>query len=389
MVDNSPPTDSTSSPSSPSRAAIPISTSTSKQPAHSRSHHHSLSLSPRSNPSDLDEGYNYNYLEDHPNYRRNNQDLDDQEVFSNPDTSELESTHSDGTGATSPAPNSPSPGPGSPLRSSITANDLNSKGLNGLSGIGSGGQSQVQVDPAKGNLPTNPRDGHHSVLKSADNSNQNQIRNLSSTPSSPTALRSGTQSPISSYQPTTSSSSQLLPSANELPSDPREANTLSQLFAHQVDTTSTNNSISHSPVQSISTSNSTFNPTPNLPTHSPVLSHRNIRSRPTTRASSPERIGSERLGSVSPSSAVSASASPVRTFGSINRPTTGSGSVVVPGNDVRTPSIFERDIEHRDASHVMSKQEAVDVAIPTVLDDAAEAIVEDTTDVSIWKSDGI
>lgn len=39
-------------------------------------------------------------------------------------------------------------------------------------------------------------------------------------------------------------------------------------------------------------------------------------------------------------------------------------------------SIFERDIEHRDARHVLSKSEAVDVAIPPVLDDAVEAIIE-------------
>ncbi|KDN43769.1 hypothetical protein K437DRAFT_274794 [Tilletiaria anomala UBC 951] len=40
------------------------------------------------------------------------------------------------------------------------------------------------------------------------------------------------------------------------------------------------------------------------------------------------------------------------------------------------PAIFERDIEHRDASHLLSKSEAIDVAIPSVLSDAVEALQE-------------
>lgn len=48
-----------------------------------------------------------------------------------------------------------------------------------------------------------------------------------------------------------------------------------------------------------------------------------------------------------------------------------------------TPSIFERDIEHRDASHIMTKQEAMDVAIPSVLDDAVEAIIEDDAEIEV------
>ncbi|KAJ1021167.1 hypothetical protein NDA16_003953 [Ustilago loliicola] len=48
-----------------------------------------------------------------------------------------------------------------------------------------------------------------------------------------------------------------------------------------------------------------------------------------------------------------------------------------------TPNIFERDIEHRDASHIMTKQEAMDVAIPSVLDDAVEAIIEDDAEIEV------
>lgn len=48
-----------------------------------------------------------------------------------------------------------------------------------------------------------------------------------------------------------------------------------------------------------------------------------------------------------------------------------------------SPSIFERDIEHRDASHIMTKQEAMDVAIPSVLDDAVEAIIEDDAEIEV------
>ncbi|KAJ1018756.1 hypothetical protein NDA13_006443 [Ustilago tritici] len=47
------------------------------------------------------------------------------------------------------------------------------------------------------------------------------------------------------------------------------------------------------------------------------------------------------------------------------------------------PSIFERDIEHRDASHIMTKQEAMDVAIPSVLDDAVDAIIEDDAEIEV------
>lgn len=48
-----------------------------------------------------------------------------------------------------------------------------------------------------------------------------------------------------------------------------------------------------------------------------------------------------------------------------------------------TQSIFERDIEHRDASHIMTKQEAMDVAIPSVLDDAVEALIEDDAEIEV------
>ncbi|WFD07467.1 hypothetical protein MVES1_002833 [Malassezia vespertilionis] len=44
------------------------------------------------------------------------------------------------------------------------------------------------------------------------------------------------------------------------------------------------------------------------------------------------------------------------------------------------PSIFERDIEH---PHLRSPQEAIDVAVPPVLDDAASAIVDDTASLEI------
>ncbi|SJX65192.1 uncharacterized protein SRS1_16051 [Sporisorium reilianum f. sp. reilianum] len=52
-------------------------------------------------------------------------------------------------------------------------------------------------------------------------------------------------------------------------------------------------------------------------------------------------------------------------------------------HSAHSPSIFERDIEHRDASHIMTKQEAMDVAIPSVLDDAVEAIIEDDAEIEV------
>ncbi|CDU23573.1 uncharacterized protein SPSC_02202 [Sporisorium scitamineum] len=55
-------------------------------------------------------------------------------------------------------------------------------------------------------------------------------------------------------------------------------------------------------------------------------------------------------------------------------------------HSAHSPSIFERDIEHRDASRIMTKQEAMDVAIPSVLDDAVEAIIEDDAEIEVVAS---
>lgn len=376
--------------SSSSQSPIPIK-STSKV-NHSHSNSHQLSLSPSSNPSDLEDHYH--------------QEVDpEEEVFSNPDT--------DGTGNTSPTPNSPGPssnsgggGLGSPLRGSTlfpsnNSHDLNLQKLNILDPYSHPPTTTTDPSTSTPTKPTNPRDGDHSTLKgkplvtaNLTSSTTNAIKSsTTSTSQSPT-------SPNQIFNPSSSSTNQqpLLPSANELPSDPKEASTLTQLFAHQPDTNPS--STNHSPVQSISllgggggisTPLSLPTTSNGLSNQSPIFSHKNLRSNTNTRPSSPER-GNERLGSISPTSIISSnSPSPFRGAGGgqqstlLSRPTTGNASLISGGGGGgnRAPSIFERDIEHRDASHVLSKSEAVDVAIPNVLDDAAEAIVEDTSDVSM------
>jgi hypothetical protein len=63
----------------------------------------------------------------------------------------------------------------------------------------------------------------------------------------------------------------------------------------------------------------------------------------------------------------------------------GSGSV---SGSFSTPSIFERDIEHRNTSHLLTKSEAIDVAIPSVLSDAVEALQEYAPEVSFTRDTG-
>ncbi len=68
-----------------------------------------------------------------------------------------------------------------------------------------------------------------------------------------------------------------------------------------------------------------------------------------------------------------------------NAPTTPTPATDNSGPvQAAAPSIFERDIEHRSASHLLTKTEAMDVAIPSVLTDAVEALNEYDPQVSRW-----
>ncbi|CEH18375.1 hypothetical protein CBOM_04782 [Ceraceosorus bombacis] len=282
--------------------------------AHAAAHAQQLSTSSRSAHGDGADG---------------DDDNEGEEVFSNPDTAELEAL-SDGTGATSPGPNSP--GPSSPLQRPALPHGtgphgtlkelpvLSTSGVPVPFGVGSA-VAQPSVETFRtARAPTNNRQPIRAPLLRG-----NSTGNVIGAPASPVSA-------ISTSSSAAGLSLGTLPSAHGLPADPREATTLSTLFTHPP---------AQSPAEEIG---------------QPVFA---LRSMPTTRPTSPSK-------------------SPARL---------GMGSSTLQGSDsqrvasgryahAQEESIFERDIEHRDANHSFTKAEAIEVAIPPVLDDAVEAIRE-------------
>ncbi|KIS66937.1 uncharacterized protein UMAG_05719 [Mycosarcoma maydis] len=230
---------------------------------------------------------------------------------------------------------------------------------------------------------------------------------------------------------TTAAAMGTLPAANGLPDDPIQASTVSRLFPHPPAPDSTSSS-TPAPFTATSASDSVpVSPHPTSPPRTPAapLSMRSAAS-PSSLLASPasERANPMSHAGVHPAQLVhslhhhqhhhhhlfaSSDALPVQTHSSttgLRSPvrvrqhgaaspvgTTGtsppglSAAHAVPWQHTdlhatstpHSPSIFERDIEHRDASHIMTKQEAMDVAIPSVLDDAAEAIIEDHAQIEV------
>ncbi|CAO1620060.1 unnamed protein product [Parajaminaea phylloscopi] len=238
---------------------------------------------------------------------------------------------------------------------------------------------------------------------------------------------------------TAETSTALLPAANDLPSDPLEASHISTLFAHppappsdtpasfgSPATSAIRLALGQSPVHSASPS-AAGSPiserrgfawtSPSVASSAPPMQKSGSRG-----PNSPEHFRSAKtnqptsalaLAGASTGNGVNGSglASPSRTLagngtlglGLTSSPTAGGASSAMSANPSQSSraaddatalgpsplvaaqsaagvaaeaSIFERDIEHRDARHVLSKSEAVDVAIPPVLDDAVEAILD-------------
>lgn len=207
-----------------------------------------------------------------------------------------------------------------------------------------------------------------------------------------------------------------LPSANDLPTDPEEASNISSLFPHPLAPTSEPTShaspagsairlaLASSPIfaseapvtsRSASAAGSPLSEKPGFQWNPPwprsASTSRPIGGRP----DSPERqrtltqpMGSQQKPGGSSEQEL---AGPSRHRATSSGPTTSPDNQLGLGfaspsradlfgstsNNAESPaSIFERNIEHRDARHVLSKAEAVDVAIPAVLDDAVEALTE-------------
>lgn len=344
---------------------------------------------------------------DHHNRTMSNEDhlLEEEgdDVFSNPDTAELESSRSDATGATSPAPNSP--GPNSPInrgnghiaiasspqadpfgtlkQSEYTNSGQLKQGINSLTlaDLPSTNLTPFQQQSTHDSIAETPKATTMTSSPILSSMRPQYTRTLSASnttiPSSvlPSGDTSRMTTPRLGGHATSHSTSYLnlsfpqgqqplLPSAHDMPSDPREAYTLSKLFAHPP-SQSPSDEISGFSLGGTNTDNvnmtrsGTGLATP-LASSSPIAISR-LRSRPTTRPSSPDRLSSPPRG-------LNAGLG----LGSVSR-----GQIEVEASE---PSIFERDIEHRDAGHVLSKQEAIDVAIPSVLDDAVEAITCDDSD---------
>lgn len=451
-------------------------------------HQHTLSFSPRSNPAFSD-----------PDYYPDREDVDD--VFSNPDTAELEA-RSDATGSTSPdramspALSSPdsrgrsgfaySPHVDVPIDDEGKANDRLSAAV-ALHHRPSH-ESQMTQNTATPVLDDGARAwGSHSVTPTTSVIGGTRSPSLGS---SPTARRASMHPrPVSAHQALlfSESNATTIPAANDLPMDPSEASSVSTLFAHPPGPSlpsSSRGSPALSAIRLALSSSPTFSASAGMgasksasaagsplyersgyhwsaagdswATQSP-LSRSSSRgpltsaapggsgtyTTPATRPSSPDRsktvmpplvvpehlstpakvpVGSSRGSAGGPgdfSSSPTSSYSPLsggassRSFGGAgwglglsspaghslrnarssvdagaadgarNLPPTLEGVHSASPLPASESSIFERDIEHRDARHVLSKSEAVDVAIPPVLDDAVEAIIEGGDQVSL------
>lgn len=387
-------------------------------------------------------------------------DEDDNDVFSNPDTAELESSRSDATGATSPAPNSPGPSSpvsragivylpshqmgsptsmattavgntGAPLPSSdhfatmkqqqnLQSSQDSSQTRQGVpmlnlgslpparfeqsqqqqQGQGLGGQGQGLVQTPKPTTTSStaaasrPQFGRTVSASGLPHRMGSQATSAAMV-ASPSQQRMHGHSPSLSASQVSLSHSGQLPSAHGLPSDPKEAMTLSKLFAHPpaqspaeemsgfLLTPHGGGGIHMRPSFSAAESSSAAT-TPLVGAASqghfvgmtPPPSSSRFLSR--TRPSSPDRLGIMASPSRSRSVVAGMAGLPASMTASSPNAPTASGDF---GVATETGShIFERDIEHRDSHHVMSKQEAVDVAIPSVLDDAVEAITSEDAD---------
>lgn len=335
---------------------------------------------------------------------------DGDDVFSNPDTAEYE-YRSDATGATSPAPNSP--GPGSPTNrlsnqisivASSPSNDPFATIKQGsdlhLGGTGAGvlpsnkpmslgslpqtsiAQLQQQLEHQQARLDTpraplasatptksSPRPAFGRALSASGATMQTMGSSMHPSLSA-SGSRMGPSTPRLGGHASSHSASHLtlphgqLPSAHGLPTDPKEASTLSKLFAHPP---------AQSPAEELQ--GFMFASSGMSPTSTNVSSFAASRrmSRPTTRPPSPDRFTSPNRKS---SNRASAGAMGL----GLSPRVSSSVADDAPSDFGNGSSIFERDIEHRDATHILSKQEAIDVAIPPVLDDAVEAIHSDVAD---------
>ncbi|ETS61368.1 hypothetical protein PaG_04395 [Moesziomyces aphidis] len=218
-----------------------------------------------------------------------------------------------------------------------------------------------------------------------------------------------------------------LPAANGLPSDPAEASSVSRLFAHPP---APDPAPASTPASTaLLYGSAPVSPNPTSPTRTPAAPH-SLRSAasPSSHLASPasERANPIMGAGVAPShlahslhqhqqqqlpASADASTAYLHNASGFRSPTrsrlhgTASPAGTSPPNltapahpgawhhpdhqsshtphTPRSPSIFERDIEHRDASHIMTAQEATDVAIPSVLDDAVEAIIEDDAEIEV------
>ncbi|EPQ27605.1 uncharacterized protein PFL1_04743 [Pseudozyma flocculosa PF-1] len=324
-----------------------------------------------------------------------NEQLD--EVFSNPDTADL-GYRSDGTGATSPGPNSP--GPSSPLSRSVLTSALASKSAQMADDAPSTSPPALRLHA----LPafSKPAGANGSDAAAAHESQPSLVGSQAQSPQTPTSVVGGVRRDAAATSARRHSANVAslpgpgaLPAANDLPADPVDASTVSRLFAHPP---------AASPILSPASVASPprtpgFSPRPGAagqPLGSPTTERSSLFFRPSrsaTRPSSPDaRSRGDASAPLSPLPSMSAaraadrptsSSSTVSGLGALSSPSAAAATGSMPlsaSASASSQSIFERDIEHRDASHIMSKQEAIDVAIPSVLDDAVEAIIEDGTE---------
>ena len=156
--------------------------------------------------------------------------------------------------------------------------------------------------------------------------------------------------------------SPLLTLANDLPDDPEEASQLVNLFAQPPPLNPAWSPLSRS--ASVRSTGAGDDPSPYFP---PVT------SRPRSMGRTPARMSSSALG-----------LSPMMDRRHVSPPTPSRVLSPQPthhASNTRSPepNIFERDIEARSATNLLlTPTEAIEAAVPPVLDDAASAIVEHT-----------
>lgn len=178
-----------------------------------------------------------------------------------------------------------------------------------------------------------------------------------------------------------------LPSANELPDDPREASKLAALFPPSLQPAwSPDNQAMARSSSGRDDEGALYLP----PAHAPSRGARplSMTFSPGARSPGARSPGARSPGARSSGARSSGALSPGPTYAhaGLGSPRPSAARLSSPGppssaprRRTAEPDLFERTIEHAGHPHWLTPQAAIDVAVPSVLDEAADAIVGEST----------